>query len=57
VKIRIPWVAIGGIDLGNIRDVTAAGAARVAVVRAIFEAQDLEGAARELKLHLNSLEY
>lgn len=52
VKIRIPWVAIGGIDLGNIRDVLAAGAARVAVVRAIFAAVDSEGAARELKHQL-----
>lgn len=49
VKIRIPWVAIGGIDLGNIRDVTAAGARRVAVVRAIFASVDPERAARELK--------
>jgi thiamine-phosphate pyrophosphorylase len=52
-KIRIPWVAIGGIDRGNIRDVIAAGAARVAVVRAIFAAKDPESAARELKHQLH----
>ncbi|MFH1799952.1 MAG: thiamine phosphate synthase [Candidatus Omnitrophota bacterium] len=52
VKIRIPWVAIGGIDRGNIRDVIAAGATRVAVVRAIFAAKDPESAARELKHQL-----
>ncbi len=51
-KVRIPWVAIGGIDLGNILDVTRAGAARVAVVRAIFAAQDPESAARKLKYEL-----
>ena len=49
MKVRIPWVAIGGIDIGNIRDVAAEGATRIAVVRAIFSAQDPECAARELK--------
>ena len=49
VKIQIPWVAIGGIDFRNIRDVIGAGASRVAVVRAIFNARDPESAARKLK--------
>ncbi|MFA7255778.1 MAG: thiamine phosphate synthase [Candidatus Omnitrophota bacterium] len=52
MKIRIPWVAIGGIDLKNIRNVVGAGAARVAVVRAIFAAQHSEYAARKLKHQL-----
>jgi len=51
-KIRIPWVAIGGIDLENIRDVIAAGAVRVAVVRAIFSSQDPEDGAQKLKHQL-----
>lgn len=34
----IPWFAIGGIDLQNINDVLTAGAQRVAVVRAIMQA-------------------
>ena len=55
IKIRIPWVAIGGIDLGNIRDVAAAGAARVAVIRAIFAAQNPESAARKLKRQLEGI--
>jgi thiamine-phosphate pyrophosphorylase len=55
MKIRIPWVAIGGIDLGNIRDVAAAGATRVAVVRAIFSAQDPESAAQKLKCQLEGI--
>jgi len=46
---KLPWFAIGGIDASNIRDVVAAGATRVAVVRAIFEADDPERAARELR--------
>ena len=35
----IPWFAIGGIDTNNINDVIGAGAERVAVVRAIVEAE------------------
>jgi len=54
-NIRIPWVAIGGIDLENIGNVVAAGAARVAVVRAIFAAQDPESAARKLKHPLEGI--
>ncbi|MFD0532559.1 thiamine phosphate synthase [Actinomadura luteofluorescens] len=41
-----PWFAIGGIDLGNLDEVLAAGAERVVVVRAITEADD-PGAAAE----------
>jgi thiamine-phosphate pyrophosphorylase len=35
----IPWFAIGGIDLTNLPEVLAAGAKRVAVVRAIMQAE------------------
>lgn len=35
-----PWFAIGGIDLPNLGEVLAAGAQRVAVVRAIMTADD-----------------
>ncbi|YAF95832.1 MAG: thiamine phosphate synthase [Nodularia sp. CChRGM 3473] len=35
----IPWFAIGGIDANNINDVIDAGAKRVAVVRAIIQAE------------------
>ena len=47
-----PWFAIGGIDSTNARDVVAAGARRIAVVRAIGEASDPERAARELRAAL-----
>jgi thiamine-phosphate pyrophosphorylase len=47
--LTVPWVAIGGIDLGNVADVVAAGAPGVAVVRAIRDAPDPEAAARELR--------
>ncbi|MDA0673329.1 MAG: thiamine phosphate synthase [Cyanobacteria bacterium] len=36
----VPWYAIGGIDLDNLGEVMAAGAQRVAVVRAIVKAAD-----------------
>jgi thiamine-phosphate pyrophosphorylase len=44
-----PWFAIGGIDLDNVREVTAAGASRVVVVRAIRDAEDPRAAAATLR--------
>jgi thiamine-phosphate pyrophosphorylase len=44
-----PFFAIGGIDAGNVAAVRAAGATRIAVVRAITEAPDPEAAARALR--------
>jgi thiamine-phosphate pyrophosphorylase len=49
---EIPWFAIGGIDLDNVRDVTAAGASRIVVVRAIRDAKDPGAAARGLRAAL-----
>jgi thiamine-phosphate pyrophosphorylase len=49
VHARVPWFAIGGIDASNVRDVVAAGAERIAVVRAIGEAADPERAAADLR--------
>ena len=46
---RQPWFAIGGIDETNVADVVAAGATRIAVVRAIGDAGDPERAARALR--------
>ncbi|HEX8054173.1 MAG TPA: thiamine phosphate synthase [Thermoleophilaceae bacterium] len=46
---RKPWFAIGGIDAGNAAAVVAAGARRLAVVRAIRDADDPRAAARELR--------
>jgi thiamine-phosphate pyrophosphorylase len=48
-RARVPWFAIGGIDGSNLRDVVAAGASRVAVLRAIGNASDPERAAAELR--------
>ena len=46
---RVPWFAIGGIDGTNVADVVAAGATRIAVVRAIGDAPDPEQAADLLR--------
>jgi thiamine-phosphate pyrophosphorylase len=46
---RTPFFAIGGIDPGNAAEVAAAGAVRVAVVRAIRDAADPAAAARALR--------
>ena len=49
---RLPWFAIGGIDLDTVALVAAAGAPGVAVVRAIRDAADPEQAARDLRAAL-----
>jgi thiamine-phosphate pyrophosphorylase len=48
-QAKVPWFAIGGIDETNVEQVVAAGATRVAVVRAIGDAPDPERAARKLR--------
>jgi thiamine-phosphate pyrophosphorylase len=49
---RQPWFALGGIDTTNAPEVIAAGAKRIAVIRAITEARDPERAARTLRTAL-----
>ena len=51
-QARQPWFAIGGIDESNVAEVVAAGASRIAVVRAIGDAEDPEAAAAALKAAL-----
>jgi thiamine-phosphate pyrophosphorylase len=48
-----PWFAIGGIHLGNVREVIEAGASRIVVVRAIRDAPDPRGAAEALSAALD----
>jgi thiamine-phosphate pyrophosphorylase len=52
--VTTPWFAIGGLDAGNVGDVTAAGASRIVVVRAIAGAADPEAAARTLRTRLEA---
>lgn len=49
-----PWFAIGGIDNQTLPEVTAAGARRVAVVRAVTDSPDPATAVRELLACLTS---
>lgn len=44
----LPRVAIGGLDAHNARPIIAAGAAAIAVLGAIWDAPDIEAAARAL---------
>lgn len=46
-QLHIPIVAIGGVTLHNALQAIAAGADAVAVISAVFEAQDVERAAQE----------
>ncbi|MFJ4026450.1 thiamine phosphate synthase [Paenarthrobacter sp. NPDC089989] len=52
--VDLPWFAIGGVDLGNVEQVVAAGASRIVVVRAITEAADPTAAARALLAALDA---
>jgi thiamine-phosphate pyrophosphorylase len=47
-RVSVPWFAIGGLERGNLDEVLAAGATRIAVVRAVCDAPDPIAAAREL---------
>lgn len=51
-EIRIPFFAIGGIDASNIKDITAEGASRIAVVRAAVANRNIREAVRGLKMEL-----
>ncbi len=39
-ELKLPFVAIGGIDESNIKDVLLAGAKRIAVARAVLSSKD-----------------
>ena len=51
-NVKIPWFAIGGINLANIDEVLAAGAQRICVVSAILNAPDIAVVCREFKERL-----
>jgi len=46
-ELNVPIVAIGGITARNGAQLLAAGADALAVISAVFDAPDVEGAARE----------
>ncbi len=45
----MPWFAIGGLDEHNLREAIAAGAKRVAVVRAIMQAEHPDRIAKQMR--------
>lgn len=51
-NVRVPWFAIGGINLNNLDDVRAAGARRICVVSAILNSDDVAGTCRRIKERL-----
>ena len=50
--VKIPWFAIGGINLNNLSQVIDAGAQRICVVSAILNAENTAASCREFKLRL-----
>lgn len=48
-NIQIPWFAIGGIDEHTLQEVIAAGAKRVAVVRALMQAEHPDLIAKQMR--------
>jgi thiamine-phosphate pyrophosphorylase len=51
-NVKIPWFAIGGINLQNLDEVLAAGARRICVVSAILNAPDVAKACAEFRKRL-----
>ena len=47
--VDVPVVAIGGINRGNLLKLAGSGVDGVALVSAVFSAEDIEGACRELR--------
>ena len=55
-NVKVPWFAIGGINLQNIDDILAAGATRICVVSAILNATDVARACADFKKRLTANE-
>ena len=54
-SVKIPVIAIGGINTKNINQLAGTGIAGVAIISAIFAADDIEKSASELRNLLNNL--
>jgi thiamine-phosphate pyrophosphorylase len=52
--VRVPWFAIGGINLGNLGEVLAAGARRICVVSAILNTDNVAATCRKFKARLDA---
>jgi thiamine-phosphate pyrophosphorylase len=54
INVRVPWFAIGGINLENLDELLTAGVRRVCVVSAILNADDVAATCRKFKQRLNA---
>jgi thiamine-phosphate pyrophosphorylase len=54
-RVKIPWFAIGGINLSNLEEVLRAGAERICAVSAILNAPDVAQACREFRKRMQVL--
>lgn len=52
-NVKVPWFAIGGINLNNMHEVLAAGAQRICVVSAILNSDDIASTCRKFKKYLS----
>lgn len=52
--VQVPWFAIGGINLGTLDEVLAAGVRRICVVSAILNADDIAATCRKFKQRLDT---
>jgi thiamine-phosphate pyrophosphorylase len=53
LSVSVPVIAIGGINLGNVHEVIAAGADGVAVISAVVGNRNVAAAAQELKKRIS----
>jgi thiamine-phosphate pyrophosphorylase len=53
-NVTIPWFAIGGINLANLREVLDRWARRICVVSAILNAPDVSDACRQFKAQIEA---
>ena len=51
-NVRVPWFAIGGVNLQTLDDVLAAGAQRICVVSAILNATDIAAECQKYRTRL-----
>ena len=53
--VDIPVIAIGGITRDNVTELKGSGICGIAVISAIFAQDDIEGAARELRIRTQDM--
>ncbi|MFA6014070.1 MAG: thiamine phosphate synthase [Gallionellaceae bacterium] len=56
-ELTVPLVAIGGITLANAASVVEAGAHALAVISALFDAEDIQGTAQQFSTFFNKVSH